>query len=55
MRHLRRRFLHLAAGALALPTLARLAPGTSATFGKFIADESEKWGNVVRFAGIKAE
>ena len=28
---------------------------TSATFGKFIADETEKWGKVIREAGIKAE
>ena len=29
-------------------------PG-SADFGKLIADETEKWGKVVKFAGIKAE
>ena len=29
--------------------------GSSADFGKFIADETEKWGKVVKFAGIKAE
>ena len=29
--------------------------GTPADFGKLIADESEKWGKVVRAAGIKAE
>src|SRR6266481_2832712 len=28
---------------------------TSATFGKFIADETEKWGNVIRALNIKAE
>jgi tripartite-type tricarboxylate transporter receptor subunit TctC len=28
--------------------------GSPADFGKFIADEVEKWGRVVRFAGIKA-
>jgi tripartite-type tricarboxylate transporter receptor subunit TctC len=28
---------------------------TPAGFGKFIADETEKWGKVVKFAGIKAE
>ena len=37
--------------------LANLAgpslPGTAADFGKLIADETEKWGNVVKFAGIK--
>jgi len=26
-----------------------------ADFGKFIADETEKWGNVIKFAGIKPE
>jgi tripartite-type tricarboxylate transporter receptor subunit TctC len=49
--------------ALADPKMkARLAdlggtpmPMTSADFGKFIADETEKWGKVVTFAGIKAE
>jgi hypothetical protein len=28
---------------------------TPAEFGKLIADETEKWGNVVKFAGIKLE
>ena len=28
---------------------------TPADFGKFIADETEKWGKVVKFAGIKPE
>jgi tripartite-type tricarboxylate transporter receptor subunit TctC len=28
-------------------------PGSSADFGKFIADETEKWAKVVKFAGIK--
>jgi len=26
-----------------------------ADFGKLIADETEKWGKVVKFAGIKAD
>jgi tripartite-type tricarboxylate transporter receptor subunit TctC len=30
-------------------------PGTPAEFGKFIAAETEKWGKVVRFAGLKVE
>jgi tripartite-type tricarboxylate transporter receptor subunit TctC len=30
-------------------------PGSPADFGKLIADETEKWGKVVKFAGIKAE
>jgi hypothetical protein len=29
--------------------------GSSADFGKLIADETEKWGNVIRAAKIKAE
>jgi tripartite-type tricarboxylate transporter receptor subunit TctC len=49
--------------ALADPTIkARLAdlgatvlPGTPADFGKLIADETEKWGKVVKFTGIKAD
>ena len=48
---------------LADPTIkARLADmggmlltGTPAGFGKLIADETEKWGKVIREAGIKAE
>jgi tripartite-type tricarboxylate transporter receptor subunit TctC len=30
-------------------------PGSPANFGKFIAEETEKWGKVVKFAGIKAD
>ena len=30
-------------------------PGPPATFGKLIADEAEKWGKVIRFAGIKPQ
>jgi tripartite-type tricarboxylate transporter receptor subunit TctC len=30
-------------------------PGSPADFGKLIADETEKWGKVVKFANIKAE
>ena len=48
--------------ALADPKLkARLAdlggtvlPGSPADFGKFIADETEKWAKVIKFAGLKA-
>ena len=29
--------------------------GSPADFGKFIADETEKWGRVIKFAGIKPE
>jgi hypothetical protein len=31
------------------------SPSTPADFGKFVVDETEKWGNVVRAANIKAE
>ena len=49
--------------ALADPKLnARLAewgatalPGSPADFGKLIAEETEKWGKVVKFAGVKAD
>src|SRR5579864_9013459 len=49
--------------ALASPVMtARLAdlggtvfPTSPAEFGKFIADETEKWGKVIRTAGIKSE
>jgi len=30
-------------------------PMTSATFGKFMSDETDKWGKVIRFAGIKPD
>ncbi len=29
--------------------------GSPAEFGKLIADETEKWAKVVKFAGIKPE
>src|SRR5262249_51810857 len=29
--------------------------GSPADFGKFIADETEKWAKVIKFAGIKAD
>jgi tripartite-type tricarboxylate transporter receptor subunit TctC len=31
------------------------AAGTPADFGKFIAAETDKWGKVVREAGVKAD
>ena len=34
---------------------AAVFAGSPADFGKFIADEIEKWGKVIKFAGIKAE
>jgi tripartite-type tricarboxylate transporter receptor subunit TctC len=32
-----------------------MLPGSPADFGKFIADETENWGRVVKFSGAKAE
>jgi tripartite-type tricarboxylate transporter receptor subunit TctC len=32
-----------------------LLPGPPATFGQLIADETEKWGKVIRFAGLRAQ
>ena len=34
---------------------ATVLPGSPADFGKLIADETEKWGKVIRAANIKAE
>ena len=67
----RRRFLRLAAGAAALPAVSRVAraqmtarfrdlggiamAGSPAEFGKLIADETEKWGKVIRATNIKPE
>jgi tripartite-type tricarboxylate transporter receptor subunit TctC len=34
---------------------AILLPGSSADFGKLLADETEKWGKVVKFAGAKVD
>src|SRR5204863_9463729 len=32
---------------------ATLLPGSAADFGKLVADETEKWGKVVKFSGAK--
>jgi len=32
-----------------------LLPGSTADFGKLIAEETEKWGKVVKFSGAKAD
>ncbi|MEA2933366.1 MAG: hypothetical protein QOD74_12 [Variibacter sp.] len=34
---------------------ATLIPGTPADFGKWVANETDKWGKVVKFAGVKAD
>ncbi len=34
---------------------ADVLPGSPSEFGRLIADETEKWGKVVKFAGIKPE
>jgi tripartite-type tricarboxylate transporter receptor subunit TctC len=33
----------------------QVIPGSPAEFGKLIADETEKWAKVVKFAGMKPE
>jgi hypothetical protein len=42
-----------------MPVLKRIGvtalPGSPADFNKLIADETEKWGKVIRTANIKAE
>jgi tripartite-type tricarboxylate transporter receptor subunit TctC len=30
-------------------------PGSAADFGKLVSDDIDKWGKVVRFAGLKAD
>jgi hypothetical protein len=37
------------------PTTKQRVAGSSADFGKLIADETAKWSNVIRAANIKAE
>jgi hypothetical protein len=32
-----------------------LAPGSPADFGKFVAEETEKWRKVIEFSGARAE
>jgi tripartite-type tricarboxylate transporter receptor subunit TctC len=34
---------------------AFLIPGSPAEFGKLVADETEKWGKVVKFAGARVD
>jgi tripartite-type tricarboxylate transporter receptor subunit TctC len=34
---------------------ATMLAGSAADFGKFLADETEKWGKVVKFAGAKPD
>jgi hypothetical protein len=51
MKLLRRKFLHLAFGAAALPTIGNTLEECAAQFRTEIA----KWGKVIREAGIKAE
>jgi len=49
--------------ALADATIARritglggtVLPGSSADFARLIAEETDKWAKVIRFAGVKAE
>jgi hypothetical protein len=30
-----------------------MLPGSASDFGKLVADETEKWGKVVKFSGAK--
>jgi hypothetical protein len=30
-------------------------PGSPADFGKLVAEETEKWAKVIKFAGVKAD
>jgi tripartite-type tricarboxylate transporter receptor subunit TctC len=34
---------------------SEISAGSSADFAKLIAEETEKWAKVVKFAGLKAE
>jgi tripartite-type tricarboxylate transporter receptor subunit TctC len=34
---------------------SRVLPGSPTDFGKLIADDTQKWAKVVKFAGIKAD
>jgi len=34
---------------------SEFSPSSPAEFGKLIAEETEKWGQVVKFAGLKAD
>jgi tripartite-type tricarboxylate transporter receptor subunit TctC len=50
------------AGLADLTVRARVAdlgavplPGSAVAFGKLVAEETEKWGKVIKFAGIKAD
>jgi hypothetical protein len=40
---------------LAGPGFTVLHLGSPAAFGKFLVEETEKWGKVVKFAGIKSD
>jgi hypothetical protein len=67
MKVVRRTFLHLAAGAAALPTLPGIASSldyalgytpfvsTQAEFSELVAASTEKWAKVIQAANIKAE
>ncbi len=58
----RRKFLHLAASAGRRFSQARIIdlggtvlPGSPGEFGEYIANETEKWAKVIKFADIKPE
>jgi hypothetical protein len=45
----------LSAGGSTNAFVGTILPGTPADLGRFMAEETEKWGKVVKFAGIKPE
>ena len=54
--HLSRARQHLRGKSLAFADLGAMTlAGSPADFGKLIADETEKWGKVIKFAGIKPQ
>jgi hypothetical protein len=38
-----------------LSVATSVLPGSPADFGKLFSEEVEKWGKVIKFAGIKAD
>ena len=44
-----------AANSWAWSGIGTVLPGPPSDFGKLIAEETEKWAKVVKFAGIKPE
>jgi hypothetical protein len=51
----RREKAALSSGCKSHPATLQVLTGSPADFGKLLADETEKWGKVVKFANIKPE